>query len=189
MTRALAVCLSLVVLGVAQSARAGEVFLETESFADHGGWTLDTAFTHIIGSPYLLAHGLGKPVRDARTKFTATEAGNYHLWARTKDWVAAWKAPGTPGRFQIVVNGEPVKTEFGTEGAEWHWQSGGKVPLKAGENTIALRDLTGFDGRCDAIYLSTTDTPPPGGKEELASARKKWLGLAENPIDAGEFDS
>ena len=133
MARALAVCLSAVILVGASSAQAGEVFLETESFADHGGWTLDTAFTHLVGSPYLLAHGLGTPVKDATTKFTVKEAGNYQLWARTKDWVAAWKAPGTPGRFQIAVNGETVKTEFGTEGAEWHWQSGGKVALKAGE--------------------------------------------------------
>ncbi|QDT52525.1 FAD dependent oxidoreductase [Caulifigura coniformis] len=188
MARALALFLSLVFLTVAPRARAGEVFLETESFADPGGWSLDTSFTHVVGSPYLLAHGLGQPVKDATTKFTVKDAGEYSLWARTKDWVAAWKAPGTPGRFQIVVNGEAVKTEFGTEGADWHWQAGGKVTLKAGENTIALRDLTGFDGRCDAIYLSTAGSPPPEKKEELAAARKKWLGLADGPIDAGEFD-
>jgi hypothetical protein len=188
MARALAVFLSVVLLVSAQSARAAEIFLETESFAEHGGWTLDTAFTHVVGSPYLLAHGLGQPVKDATTKFTVKQAGDYHLWARTKDWVAPWKAPGTPGRFQVAVNGQPLKTEFGTEGAEWHWQSGGQVTLKAGENTVALHDLTGFDGRCDAIYLSTSDTPPPEGKADLASARKKWLGLPDKPIDAGEFD-
>ncbi len=188
MRRALVACLTLAVSLVARPGSAEESFLETESFQDLGGWTLDTSFTHIVGSPYLLAHGLGKPVKDATTKFTVKTGGDYYLWARTKDWVAPWKAPGTPGRFQILVNGQPVKTDFGTEGAEWHWQAGGKVALKAGENTIALKDLTGFDGRCDAIYLSTVETAPPNDKAALAAVRKKWLGVSDEPIDAGEFD-
>ena len=29
---------------------------------DHGGWKLDTQFIETMGSPYLLAHGLGQPV-------------------------------------------------------------------------------------------------------------------------------
>ena len=97
MARVIALCLSLALLAPASSASAAEVFLETESFADHGGWSLDTSFTHIVGSPYLLAHGLGTPVKDATTTFTVKDAGDYHLWARTKDWVAPWKAPGAPG--------------------------------------------------------------------------------------------
>ncbi len=44
-------------------------------------------------------------------------------------------------------------TEFGTEGALWHWQDGGVVDLTKGSHSLALHDLTGFDGtmRCDSV--------------------------------------
>ena len=58
-----------------------------------------------MGSPYLLAHGLGRPVDDAVTKFNIGESGNYRLWVRTKDWVARWNATASPGKFQIIIDG------------------------------------------------------------------------------------
>ena len=76
------------------------LFLEAESFAEHGGWKLDTQFIDEMGSPYLLAHGLGKPVEDATAKVKFPQAGKYHVFVRTKDWVARWDAPGAPGKFQ-----------------------------------------------------------------------------------------
>ena len=83
------------------------------------------------------------------------------MFVRTKDWVARWKAPGQPGRFQLLVDGQPLPTTFGTKGAEWYWQDGGTVELAAGKLQLALHDLTGFDGRCDAIFLTTDAVPPP----------------------------
>src|SRR5438132_296782 len=84
---------------------ADRVLVEAESFRAHGGWSLDTQFIELMGSPYLIAHGLGNPVRDATTTVTLPAAGKYHVWVRTKDWVAHWNAPGTPGKFQVIVNG------------------------------------------------------------------------------------
>ncbi|NBV52707.1 MAG: FAD-dependent oxidoreductase [Verrucomicrobia bacterium] len=173
------------VSGRAQSADT--VFVEAESFASFGGWKLDTSFTNIVGSPYLLAHGLGKPVADATGSVRLPAAGEYRVWVRTKDWVAHWNAPGTPGRFQLIVNGQPVATEFGTEGAEWHWQAGGKVTLPAGEVKLALHDLTGFAGRADAILFSkdASFNPPEGAA--LVAARSQW-NSPKGPEDQGEFD-
>ncbi len=173
----------------AVSARAGDpLFVEAESFSDHGGWSLDTAFTNAIGSPYLLAHGLGKPVADAKTTLKVPVAGTYRVWARTKDWVAPWKTEGAPGRFQLIVNGKKLATEFGVSGAEWAWQAGEKVELPAGDISLALHDLTGFDGRCDALLFSADPafTPPDG--PALATARAQWNGNAGGPEYAGEFD-
>src|SRR3954466_16362499 len=84
---------------LARPVAAQTVLVEAESFTEPGGWSLDTQFIHIMGSPYLLAHGPGEPVKDATTtvKFPAT--GSYKVFVRTKDWVAQWKAPGTPGKF------------------------------------------------------------------------------------------
>ncbi len=164
------------------------VFVETESFTEHGGWVLDTAFTHIVGSPYLLAHGLGKPVADATTTVEIPKSGKYRVWVRTKDWVAPWNAPGAPGRFQVFMNDEALPTTFGTTGADWHWQDGGMVELTAPRCQLALHDLTGFDGRCDAILLSSDAefTPPRG--ERLVAARRQWLNLPDGPEDMGQFD-
>ncbi len=170
-------------------ATAQQVFVEAESFDNLGGWTLDTQFIEIMGSPYLLAHGLGEPVTDAVTTVKFPEAGTYRVWVRTKDWVARWDAEGAPGKFQLVVDGEPLKEIFGTKSAEWFWQDGGNVEIKSKETKIALHDLTGFEGRCDAILFSKdTNHIPPNDSTPLAGWRKKLLGLPEKPEDAGTFD-
>jgi hypothetical protein len=100
------------------------VLIEAEHFTDYGGWVHDSQFMDQMGSPFLLAHGLGTPVKDAVTELKLV-SGTYRVWVRTRDWVAVWKAPGTPGKFQLLVNGKPLGTTFGTENTEWHWQDGG----------------------------------------------------------------
>lgn len=104
---------------------AGDVLVEAEGFERLGGWEVDQQAMDVMGSPYLLAHGLGVPVADAVTTVALAEPGVYHVWVRTRDWVATWKQPGAPGRFEVIIDGRPLATVFGTEGAEWHWQSGG----------------------------------------------------------------
>ncbi|MFD0894258.1 FAD-dependent oxidoreductase [Luteolibacter ambystomatis] len=172
----------------AATAATGPVFIEAEAFSDLGGWDLDQQSMEQMGSPYLLAHGLGVPVKDAVTQVAFPAPGEYRVWVRTRDWVAPWKAPGAPGKFQLIVDGKPLATTFGTQGAEWHWQSGGKVTVGASA-TLALHDLTGFEGRCDAVIFSNdpTFTPPDGGKT-LEAARFRWLGLSAQPEDGGSYD-
>lgn len=181
--------LAAAVLFVSPVFAAERVLVEAESFQRHGGWALDTQFIEIMGSPYLLAHGLGKPVGDATTTVNFPAAGTYRVWVRTKDWVAVWKAPGTPGRFQVLVNGAPLKEEFGTKGAEWFWHDGGTVTIGGTQASLALRDLTGFDGRCDAIYFtSDLKETPPNDSAPLPGWRKQALGLPAAPQDMGGFD-
>lgn len=168
---------------------AAPVLIEAEGFADHGGWVVDAQFMDTMGSPYLLAHGLGEPVADARTSADIPVAGEFRVWVRTMDWVARWKAPGTPGRFQVLINGRPLRTTFGTVGAEWHWQDGGLVTLPKGPAAVALHDLTGFEGRCDAILLSRDVAfTPPNADPEMADFRRACLGQPEQPEPAGDFD-
>ena len=162
---------------------AERILLEAEAFSDHGGWKLDTQFIREMGSPYLLAHGLGTPVKDATTTFEVKEAGSYQLFARTKDWVARWGAKGQPGRFQIIINGVSSKATFGTRGAEWDWQGGGQIQLKKGKNTLVLHDLTGFNGRCDAIYLTQYKEVPPNDSDILTEWRRELLGITKKPLE------
>ena len=111
-----------------------------------------------MGSPYLLAHGLGKPVADAKTEAEFPATGKYHVWVRAKDWVPAHH----PGRFKVLVTGRELAPAIGANGRDWSWQSGGEIEVTTKTVTIALRDLTGFDGRCDAIYFTTDkDSVPP----------------------------
>ncbi|NBV44248.1 MAG: FAD-dependent oxidoreductase [Planctomycetia bacterium] len=170
----------------------GTLLVEAESFADHGGWTLDTQFITEMGSPYLLAHGLGRPVADATTTITVPAAGDYRVFVRTKDWVARWRAPGdAPGRFQVVIGGTALTTTFGTGPATWGWQDGGTVSLPAGAVPLALRDLTGFDGRCDCIALvpaGPTATAPPDDSGVLPAWRRTALGLPSEPEVKGPYD-
>ena len=170
------------------AAKPEVIFLEAEQFADLGGWDTDQQSIEQMGSSYLLAHGLGVPVRDAVTKVQVAAPGQYRVWVRTRDWVAPWHAPGAPGKFQVLINGQPLPVTFGTEGAEWHWQSGGLIELGA-EATVALHDLTGFEGRCDAVlFCKDTGFKPPNELAALTKFRRAALGLADQPEDGGEFD-
>jgi hypothetical protein len=180
----------LLTIGFLSPATADDVTLlvEAESFAKHGGWQLDTQFIHEMGSPYLLAHGLGTPVADATTTIDVPQAGRYRVFVRTKDWVARWQATGTPGRFRLAINGTPLDTEFGTEGAEWGWQAGGDVELPSGEVSLTLHDLTGFDGRCDCIVLTTAAEPPPNDDAILPGWRQQALGLPAEPEVQSPYD-
>jgi len=165
------------------------IFLEAESFRESGGWVVDQQSIDIMGSSYILAHGLGVPVRDAQTTINVPSGDDYNVWVRTYDWVAQWDAEGSPGRFQLLINDVPVETTFGTEGNSWHWQNGGIISLKKGDTKITLHDLTGFEGRCDAI-LFTTDHKfvPPYEKSELNAFRDEVLGLNAVPENGGEYD-
>lgn len=175
--------------------RAGEenmVLVEAEAFKDLGGWSVDQQFMDVMGSPFLLAHGLGKPVASARTTVTIPQPGTYRVWARTRDWTAPQaKVPG-PGRFRVHLNGKPLEKVFGSEGdGTWQWHEGGTTELSAGEITLALEDLTGFEGRCDAVLL-VKDAPagyrPPSEGVAIADWRRRLSGLPGTPDDGGEYD-
>ncbi|MFH1922949.1 MAG: FAD-dependent oxidoreductase [Planctomycetota bacterium] len=170
-------------------AEAASVLIEAEAFADRGGWMIDQQSMDVMGSTYLLAHGLGVPVADAVTTVTLPKPGEYRVFVRTKDWVARWNAPGAPGRFQVLIDGKPLEETFGAKGADWSWHGGGTVTVSKPEATLTLHDLTGFAGRCDAIVL--TDEPgftPPNEPGPLAAFRKQGLGLPDAPDEAGRFD-
>ncbi len=166
-------------------ATTRDLLIEAEDFDDIGGWTIDSQFEVQMGSPYLLAHGLGRPVDDASTVVAVAERGTYEVWVRTKDWAPS----GHPGRFTLSIAGVVLATELGATGEDWQWEHAGTVELAAGDVTLVLHDLTGFDGRCDAIFLTAEGTVPPNDVDDAARVwRRSLLGHPAEPLDAGDFD-
>lgn len=144
-----------------------DFLIETESFVNKGGWVTDPQFIQQMGSTYLMAHGMGVPVINASTPIKIKKKGNYHVWARTKNWIPGnWEAPG---QFNIAVNGEKLANTLGLQ-PNWNWEYAGQVKINAKETTIELIDLTGFNGRCDALYFNQENVAPPNEKIAL----KKW---------------
>ena len=156
--------------------------IEAESFRERGGWLIETQSMPTMGSAYLMAHGMGIPVADAVTE-TELPAGNYTFWARTRDWTKIWGRGKPAGRFTLNVNGVPLETTLGTGGSEWSWQRAGSMTLPGGKVTLALHDLTGFNGRCDAIYITSGDDIP----REDADFRREITGMTVQDADE-EFD-
>lgn len=162
------------------------ILLEAEGFLHKGGWVVDSQSIPSMGSSYLLAHGIGVPVENASTSFIVNKSGDYKIWVRTRDWTKHW-SDNSAGKFQVIVNGKVLPTTFGVKNEQWSWESGGVIHLEKGENTIELHDLTGFDGRCDAIYLTTNEMILPNAKDLLINFRKKALGITF-PKLGGEYD-
>lgn len=182
-------------------------------FNDKGDWTLEQQFVLQMGSSYLMAHGLGTPLaKDAKTEINIPEDGDYRLWVRTKNWTAFWSEGKTPGIFQVLVDGKADPSEFGVgkmpldvkagidfpddidtsrearaERAQWYWQKGETYHLTKGSHSIALHDLMGLDGRCDAIILTSTDEVPGDSLEDYRALREALLGPGK-PEDKGNYD-
>ena len=147
-----AVTLALAMLTVV--SRAADVFVECESFTELGGWVVDAYSMRGMGSAYVMAHGCGRPVADAVGSVSIPQKGLYSVWARTRNWNAEW-TKGAAGLFKVKVNGAELPETLGVGDSAWQWRKAGEVSLPAGRAEVALHDLTGFNGRCDALFFTT----------------------------------
>ncbi len=157
------------------------VVVEAESFADRGGWAVDQQFMGQMGSAFLLAHGIGRPVKDAVTRI-ALPPGRMRLWVRTRDWAP----PQGPGKFEVFANGRSLGA-FGVGGSgRWEWWQGGEFASPGGAVELRLHDLAGFEGRVDALaFLPPKARPPAAFSREWRAA---LLGFPPRPPVAARHD-
>ena len=169
--------------------QAADCFIEAESFSHKGGWVVDQQFMDQMGSPYLMAHGMGRPVENATTEVVLPQTGRFYVYVRTYNWTSPWSKSEGAGMFKLSVNGEFLSEVLGVRGDCWEWQKAGSIIVRENRVKIALHDMTGFNGRCDALYFTTDEgVLPPSDTDGLSVFRKEKLGLPSSPLKAGNFD-
>jgi len=158
------------IVGAEEAARSTfGILVEAASFAKPGGWKLDTRHYQQMGGCYLLAHGIGKPVADAKTTVKIPRAGRWHVWVRTRDWCPGGRADKEieEQAFDLVIVGGGIA---GCAAALTARSKGLKValiqdrPLFGGNCSEEVRVHTlGISGKCEEL-LKTIDTLPyPNG--------------------------
>jgi hypothetical protein len=103
------------------ASAASPVTVYPQTF-EPGGWKLDSQFVDVIGTPYLLAHGLGNRVEDATAEVDIKAGGEYRVWVYARNW-----AEGSPGRFALEVGGVRLKHEFGAGSSAWSWEANSAI--------------------------------------------------------------
>lgn len=177
-------CLTLIPVSVV-FAEGSVVWQEAESMENTGKWSNDPQHIDIMGSPYLLASGVGREVEDAVTELTIPKDGTFILWVRCRDWFPSH----SPGQFQVLLNNKASPITFGkADNDTWRWINGGDFKLKKGTAELRLHDTTGWWGRCDAIVLATGGFKPLNKKESLAQQRLKYGGVSYEIKDMGKYD-
>lgn len=168
--------------------KTSTLLVEAENFDIKGGWVVDQQFMNVMGSPFLMAHGLGNPVKDAKTTLNVPAKGNYDIYVRTRNWASTWTNEA-PGVFKISINGKEIDHQFGAATDQWTWEKVSDVNINSKKLTLALHDLTGFNGRCDAIII-TNDKGfiAPKSINELKKFRANNIPEQKKIKKAGSYD-
>lgn len=164
-----------------------KIWIDALEFQDKGGWKNDTQFVHLMGSGYLIAAvEPGVPVDDAKTTVSVPKQGKYRIWVRDRNWYR----PHNPGTFSLIVNGEDNGVVLGKQPSDaWVWEIAGDFDLPQGENTLVIRDLTGYFGRFSSIIITDDfDYVPAREIERMHKERAQIKGLDATIKDCGHYD-
>ena len=187
MRRIIACLYAVMLLTACSVGQVESIWVEAENFTNKGGWNVDQQFTFEMGSPYLIAHGMGRCVEDATTEIEFTEAGTYHVYVRCYNWTSPWSDKEGAGRFAISVGDKRLNDRLGATGDRWEWQYAGAADITKGKQRITLHDMTGFDGRCDAIYFTKDKDDIPASQPEALAALRRKMAPTETRIVKADF--
>jgi hypothetical protein len=177
--------LLVILLSLSVSLAQDKIWIEAEHFEKRGGWVNDWQFIDQMGSPYLMAIGYGSPVADAETRIKTDKPGMYRMWVRSNDWYTETH----PGKFQVEIDGKRSVKILGASGIKgWAWEDAGVVSLKS-QSRLALKDLTGYYSRCDAIVFSRDlNWTPPASLQEITRLRKEFGAISSEVVHKGDYD-
>lgn len=156
-----------------------QLLIEAEAFQNKGGWVVDQQFIDQMGSSYLMAHGLGTPVKDASTSIRFSDPGLYHVYVKTYNWTSPWHKGNGPGKFQLQIDNRSIGGSLGDKGNSWQWVKAGVYEVTTLSAVLSLKDLTGFNGRCDAILFSKNEFGGDVIDQERLDLQRKVLSKKE----------
>ena len=133
MRRIIACLYAVMLLTACSVGQVESIWVEAENFTNKGGWNVDQQFTFEMGSPYLIAHGMGRAVEDASTEVEFPSAGTYHVYVRCYNWTSPWSDKEGAGRFAISVGEKRLSDRLGATGNNWEWQYAGEVDVAKGK--------------------------------------------------------
>ena len=143
------------------------LFFEAENFRNKGGWVVDQQFMDLMGSSYLMAHGIGTPVADAETTAEFPSTGEYTVFVRTFNWTSPWYEGEGPGKFEYGVEFNEKNTEQVTMG-EWTWETG-----------MNFDQITEFERISDygllVVYSNWSSLKNKIAQKEYANRRLDWV--------------
>lgn len=163
-----------------------KIWIDALDFDNKGGWKVDTQFTHLTGSGYLIAADEpGVPVADATVSVFVPRKDTYRIWVRDRNWLR----PHNPGTFKLLVNDFDNGVILGQQPSDaWIWEIAGDFELD-GNVALTIRDLTGYFGRFSSVLITNDfDYVPPRETERMHNERAKIKGLPTTVADGGEYD-
>ncbi len=148
------------------------LWFEAEDFEITGTWVVATQRDTFGGRILQGLTAPGSKVQDAFTYVEIPEAGEWHLWVRSRDFATN---QGTRF-FSLVVDGVPVEKLFGRHGKDsWAWEYGGSFFLAPGNTLVRLQDTSAYYARIDSLILTTDPhfVPPNDPNSPLAKTYKQ----------------
>ncbi len=162
------------------------IWIDALEFDDYGGFLKDTQFVAEMGQGYLLADGVGQPVKPAGKTFSVTEAGRYRFYLRTKNWCPEHDPDG----LQLAVDGQLYPHVSGLmQVSGWYFEIAADFDLTPGEHLLQVYDTTGWCGRfADVVITNDYDFTPSPQLSVLKKQRADIKGLSLAPKRHKKFD-
>lgn len=162
------------------------IWIDALEFEDYGGFICETQFVREMGQGYLLADGIGEPVKPATTRFCVEKDGWYRFFVRTKNW----NIGHDPDGIVIAVDGEKSKHICGImQVQQWYFEVGADFYLKEGEHILSVHDTKGWFGRFAAVVITSDyDFTPSPEICCMKRQRAEIKGLDITVTNHGHFD-
>ncbi|OUS69196.1 hypothetical protein B1748_31765 [Paenibacillus sp. MY03] len=159
---------------------ANHYYITPYNFKSFGSWTLSGDFLQGRVTAPSIGEANGSGGVPAVAEVNITNAGEYRLWVRDRDF--ATNSPGIR-TFHVGVDGVLANRMFGNHGQEgFRWTEVGIYELEQGVHELELHDTSGFYARSEGFFLSDDlDLVPPEDKEELLQIVQPYNPLDELP--------